>query len=470
MARAKIICTMGPACSEPGIIEGLIANGMNIARINFSHGNHDEYRAMISAIRNAATKKGEPIAILGDLCGPKIRIGELEKDAVTLIAGEEITITTNVARGTADLVSTTYPNLASDVEKGSRILIDDGRIELRVVEVRPEEVRAAIVVGGILKPHKGMNLPGVNVSAPAISAKDFKDMEFAVREDIDFLALSFVRSPDDVIKAKKMIANCGSDIPVIAKIEKEEAVIAFEQILEQADGIMIARGDLGVEMASEQVPLIQKRLITACNDAGKPVITATQMLESMTVQPNPTRAETSDVANAIIDGSDALMLSGETAVGKYPIKAAETMRRIIDGVECEMGKGRSFLDWKPRESSIEEAVTAAACRAAELLQAKAIVAYTQSGSTARRLSQHRPKTRILAITPSESIRRRLAIYWGVRTVLVKEVIDTDSMVSTAEIIAKANGYAAPGEIIVITSGTPIGMAGSTNLMNVHKVK
>ncbi|MBN1291913.1 MAG: pyruvate kinase [Candidatus Latescibacteria bacterium] len=471
MNRAKIICTIGPACNDPETLDGLLSSGMKVARINFSHGGHEDFKSMITNLRTVAQKRGEPIAILGDLCGPKIRIGELEEESVELIAGQKITITTRDIKGSNVILSTTYPNLVSDVEKNNRILIDDGRIELKVIDVRPEEVHATVVIGGTIKPHKGMNLPGVNVSAPAISAKDFSDIEFAVREEIDFLALSFVRTPDDVIKAKKLISNYGSDIPVIAKIEKEEAVDAFEKILATADGIMIARGDLGVEMASEQVPLIQKRIIKACNEAGKPVITATQMLESMTTQPNPTRAETSDVANAVIDGSDAVMLSGETAVGKYPIKAAETMQRIINGVECEFGYGRSMIDHRLQsQPTIEDAVTAAACRAAELLKAKAIIAYTQSGSTARRISKHRPRTSILAISPSESARRRLSLFWGVRSALVKDVLDTESMVSTAEKIAVANGYAVSGDIIVITSGTPIGVAGSTNLMTVHKVK
>ncbi len=471
MPGAKIICTLGPSCSNIQAIAGMVSGGMNIARINFSHGNHEDFRAMIANIRKVADSREEPIAILGDLCGPKIRVGDLEGESVHLEAGKRIIITTREIKGNSEVLGTTYPNLVSDVEKGDRILIDDGRIELRVLGVGPEEVQAEVVTGGDVKPHKGMNLPGVNVSAPAISAKDFGDLEFAVKEKIDFLALSFVRTPEDVIKAKKLISNYGSDIPVIAKIEKEEAVIAFDKILNEADGIMIARGDLGVEMASEQVPLIQKRIIRECNEAGKPVITATQMLESMTFHPSPTRAETSDVANAVIDGSDAVMLSGETAIGKYPIKAAETMRRIIEGVECELGTGISMINRSLHaESTIEDAVTAAACRTAELLKAKAIVAYTQSGSTARRISKHRPRTRILAISPSESIRRRLTIFWGVHSVLVEEVLDMDSMVCTAENIAKANGYASSGDIIVITSGTPIGVAGSTNLMNVHRVK
>jgi len=288
----------------------------------------------------------------------------------------------------------------------------------------------------------------------------------------------FVRTPDDVLKAKKLLSNLGSDMPVIAKIEKQEAVNAFDAILENVEGIMVARGDLGVEMPSEEVPLIQKKIIEKCNIAGKPVITATQMLESMTYNPRPTRAETSDVANAVIDGSDAVMLSGETAVGKYPIKAVETMRRIIDDVEkVETYRGtslliysRRILDQGEQESTIQGAVTIAACRAAEILNATAIVAYTQSGSTARHLSKHRPKTRIVAITPSETIRRRLALYWGIHTVLVQEVVDTDSMVGVAESAAKNCGYARAGDIIVITSGTPIGVSGSTNLMNIHQIQ
>ena len=470
MARTKIICTLGPASEDEKIIAGLVSSGMDVARINFSHGTHDEICSLISRVRKVSSETGNPIAILGDIAGPKIRIGELEKESITIRAGEELTITTREVIGTAGLVSTTYPDLMSDVDKGNRILIDDGRIELVVTEVRPEEVRTQVVIGGELKSHKGMNLPGVTVSAPAISAKDFKDIGFAVREGFDILALSFVRKPDDVTKAKKLIANCNSDIPIIAKIEKEEAVNSFDAILHEADGIMIARGDLGVEMASEQVPLIQKRIIKACNKAGKPVITATQMLESMISDPRPTRAETSDVANAVIDGSDAVMLSGETAVGNYPINAVETMQRIIDGVEKELGQGRSMVDWiPPEEIKVGDAVTAAACRAAELLNAKAIVAYTQSGSTAMRLSKYRPRTRIFAITPSEVIRRRLAIYWGVCSVLVEEVLNTESMVTKAEKIALKSGFAKSRDIIVITSGTPIGVSGTTNLVNVHRI-
>ena len=378
-------------------------------------------------------------------------------------------ITTRDVIGTASLVSTTYPNLVSDVNKGDRILLDDGRLELQVEEVRPEDVRTRIVIGGILKPRKGMNLPGVTVSAPAISAKDFKDIEFAVKEDFDLLALSFVRTPQDIEKAKKLIANYSSDIPVIAKIEKEEAVVDFAAILEQADGIMIARGDLGVEMPPERVPLIQKRLIAACNAAGKPVVTATQMLESMITNPRATRAETSDVANAVIDGSDAVMLSGETAMGKYPCEAVTTMRAIIEGIESDLGKGRSITDATWEETSIEDAVTAAACRAAEILQAKAMVAYTQSGATAMRLSKYRPRTRIVALTPFERVRRRMAIFWGIRSVKVEQVPDLKSMAGTAREIVSEHGYGRPEDIIVMTAGAPMGEAGSTNLVNVFRL-
>jgi len=470
MSRTKVICTLGPASSDEKTITALAKAGMNVARINFSHGSHEEIKELISHVRNVSAKLELPLAILGDLAGPKIRIGELEDDSVTLEEGKEITITTRDVIGNAQLISTTYHNIVSDVNCGDRILIDDGNIELVVDKVRPEDVKAIVIIGGELKPRKGMNLPGVTVSAPAISTKDFKDIEFAVKEKFDLLALSFVRSPEDVLKAKKLVANYNSDIPVIAKIEKEEAVDSFDEVLAIADGIMIARGDLGVELPSEQVPLIQKRLISKCNFQGKPVITATQMLESMIHNPRATRAETSDVANAVIDGSDAVMLSGETAVGKFPVLAAETMRRIIEGVEREIGEGRSMTESAHEESNVEDAVTAAACRAAEMLDARAIVAYTQSGSTAMRLSKYRPRTRIYAFTPDESIRRRLAVYWGIRTVLVEAALDTDGMMSTANRIAIESKLAKRDDVIVITSGTPINEPGTTNMINVHTVK
>ena len=467
--RTKIICTLGPASNDERTIAALAEAGMSVARINFSHGAHDELREMVRLVRKVSADTGKPIAVLGDLAGPKIRIGELEKESFILRTGEELTITSREVVGTAALVSTTYPNLVSDVTKGDRILIDDGLLELRVEEVRPEEVRTRIVVGGVLKPRKGMNLPGVAVSAPAISAKDFKDIEFAIHEDFDMLALSFVRTPQDVEKARRLIANYSSDIPVIAKIEREEAVIDFAAVLEQADGIMIARGDLGVELPPERVPLIQKRLISECNAVGKPVVTATQMLESMITNPRATRAETSDVANAVLDGSDAVMLSGETAVGKYPIDAVTTMRAIIEGTECELGKGRSLVGAPVEETNIEDAVTAAACRAAEILRAKAIVAYTQSGATAMRLSKYRPRTRIVALTPSERVRRRLTIYWGIRSVPVEQAPDLDSMEKTAREIVREHGYADTGDIIVMTAGAPMGEIGSTNLVNVLRI-
>lgn len=469
MARAKLICTLGPSTRDEKTVMGLVKAGMNVARLNFSHGSYDEFKRCITIVRKISEKTGKPITILGDLCGPKIRIGEIENGSLQLIAGDELTITTRQIIGTPGHVSTTYPNFVSDIEKGNRVFIDDGKIELAVKDVKPEEVKTTVVVGGELKQHKGMNLPGVDISAPAISTKDFSDIEFAVREGIDILALSFVRTPDDVVKAKKLISNYGSDIPVIAKIEKEEAVNNIEDIVDEAFGIMIARGDLGVEMASEHVPLIQKKIIRICNKSGKPVITATQMLESMITNPRPTRAETSDVANAIIDGSDAVMLSGETSIGNYPVQAAEMVGRIIEDVERELGKGRSHVDWEPEESDIADAVTAAACRAAEILNAKAIVAYTQSGSTAMRLSKHRPRTRILAITPSEKIRRRVEIFWGIRSSLTEEVIDIDMIASNAEKIVKKEGLAKKDDIIVITSGTPIGVTGSTNLMNIIEI-
>jgi pyruvate kinase len=470
MSRTKIICTLGPSTRDEKTITALAASGMNVARINFSHGTYEEKLDVIAKVRKVSSETGNPIAILGDLCGPKIRICELEQEKILIHPGNTLTITTREITGNTEIVSTTYPNLASDVNSGDRILIDDGKIELIVEAVRPGEVKTRVVIGGELKPHKGMNLPGVSISVPAISSKDFKDIEFAVNEGFDLLALSFVRTPDDVAKTKKILGNYNSDIPVIAKIEKEEAVNAFDEILHLADGIMIARGDLGVEIASEKVPLIQKHLINSCNKAGKPVITATQMLESMISNPRATRAETSDVANAVIDGSDAVMLSGETAVGKYPIVAVETMKRIIDGVEEQVGKGHSFTNVILDNPNIEDAVTAAACRAAEVLNAKVIVAYTQSGSTAMRLSKYRPRTRIIALTPFEEIRRRISIYWGIRSILVHDIQNTDSMADTAENLIVKNGHARKGDIIVITLGTPLNEPGTTNLVNVHRIK
>ncbi len=469
MARAKIICTLGPSTRDEKMIMKLVEAGMNVARLNFSHDTHEEFKHRISMVRNISRETGKPIAILGDICGPKIRIGKIEGTSINLKEGDELTITTRPIIGNQNIISTTYPNFVSDIEKGNRVFIDDGNIELTVTDVRPQEVKTTVLVGGELKEHKGMNLPGTDVSAPAISAKDFSDIEFAVKEGVDILALSFVRSPDDVVKAKKLISNYGSDIPIIAKIEREEAVNNIEDIVHESFGIMIARGDLGVEMASERVPLIQKKIIRICNKSGKPVITATQMLESMISNPRPTRAETSDVANAIIDGSDAVMLSGETSIGKYPVQATQTVSRIIRDVEKELGKGRSYVDWEPEETGVADAVTAAACRAAEILNAKAIVAFTQSGSTAMRLSKHRPRTRILAITPSERIRQRVEIFWGIRSALIDEVMETDMVASNSEKIVKKEGMAKKGDVIVITFGTPIGVAGSTNLMNIIKI-
>lgn len=469
MPRAKLICTLGPATRDEHTIIGLVNAGMAVARLNFSHDTYDEFSHRINLVRKISHQTGRPIAILGDLRGPKIRLGEIENGSFYLNEGDELLITTRDVIGKPGLVSTTYRDLVSDVEAGNRILIDDGKIELVVEDVRSEEVKTKVIIGGELKNHKGFNLPGVSVSAPTISSKDMMDIEFAVKEGIDLLALSFVRTPDDVIKARKLIHNCKSDIPIISKIEKEEAVNNIEGIIKESYGIMIARGDLGVEMASEHVPLVQKRIINLCNKVGKPVITATQMLESMITNARPTRAETSDVANAIIDGSDAVMLSGETSVGKYPVKAAETVKSIIMDVENEVGKGRSFRDWFTEDSSIGEAITAAACRAAEILNAKVIVAYTQSGSTAQRLSKYRPKTRILAITPSEITRRRMEIMWGIRSTLIENVIDIDMIASTAEKTVRAEGLAQKGDIIVITFGTPIGVAGTTNLVNILKI-
>ncbi len=450
--RTKIICTMGPSTNEETTIAALADAGMNVARVNFSHGTHEEAQHFIKLIRSESERTGNPIAILGDLAGPKIRIGELQKESFILRPGEELTITTKDVVGTAVLVSTTYPNLVSDVNRGDRILIDDGRIELAVEEVRPEEVKTRIVVGGVLKPHKGMNLPGVSVSAPAITAKDFRDIEFAICEDIDLLALSFVRTPRDVEKAKKLIANYGADIPVIAKIEKEEAVNDFANVLAAADGIMIARGDLGVEMPLERVPAVQKMIIAKCNTAGKPVITATQMLESMTANRRPTRAEATDVANAILDGTDCVMLSGESAMGKYPVEATAMLSRIAATIEPHRPGyyARETLKGIGGEGKIglTDLIALSVETTLERISPAAVFVPTHSGATARSIARFRFPVWITAVSSSEATCQRLQFSYGVYP--MQESDHPDDWKGYAR--KWLQDYEVSGNLVVVTEG------------------
>ncbi|MDR3581495.1 MAG: pyruvate kinase [Oryzomonas sp.] len=463
--KTKIVATLGPASSSPDMVARLMSAGVDIFRLNFSHGDNAQKQKLIRIIRQASEKAGRQIGILADLQGPKIRTGKMADDAMILTKGQEVVITTEDVLGRDGVIPTVYRSLPSDVHAGSRILLDDGLLELKVVAIDGERVRCVVVAGGVLKNNKGINLPGVNVSAPSLTEKDLVDLDFALEADVDFVALSFVRTAEDVEQIKRIIYLKGKNTPVVAKIEKPEALHNFKKILQATDAVMVARGDLGVEIEAEKVPVFQKKIIQACNEAGKPVITATQMLESMVRNPRPTRAETSDVANAIVDGTDAVMLSAETASGDYPVEAVETMVRIARDVE-------SADFWSTVRSitspSIAQAVAESACRAATSLGAKTIAVFTQSGSTAALISRFRPHIPIIAYTASPEIQRRLSIYWGVSATGIGIMADMHQQIMAVERNMLSAGYR-KGDIIVIIMGLPVEARGSTNLMKVHKL-
>ncbi len=469
MRKTKIVATIGPASSSPKIIDELLLAGANVFRLNFSHGTQEEHRAVISDIRGAALRLDLPVAILLDLRGPKIRTGLLEKGSIELRPGQIITITTEEIKGNERVISTTYKELPKDVKAGDRILIDDGLMEVKVKAVSGNHVDCEVVYGGILKESKGMNLPGVNISAPSLSEKDISDLDFGLSQGVDYIALSFVRKVSDVVELKDYLKEHGADIPVIAKIEKPEALENLEAIIEESDGIMVARGDLGVELSPEEVPIAQKKIISMANAAGKAVITATQMLESMITNPRPTRAEASDVANAVFDGTDALMLSGETAVGKYPIKAVEMMAKIAVEAEGPALKQQLVGRKKESPSSFSQAVAFASFAAAGELHAKAVVVFSQTGSTAKLVSKLRPSTPIVAFTPLEETKRRLSLIWGVQPFCIEFGGHTDEMICRGEAAMLNNGLAEMGDTIVVVSGTKVGMRGATNMMKIDKI-
>jgi pyruvate kinase len=473
MRRTKIVATIGPACGSPEMIERLLAAGMDVARLNFSHGTHADHAGRIVLLREAARRADRPLTILQDLQGPKIRTGAL-KDAkpVQLKAGDRFDITTHKVDGTAARVSTTYTPLPRDVLPGDRILLSDGLIELRVIEATADEVRTEVVFGGELREHQGINLPGVNVSAPALTEKDLADLEFGLAQGVDYVAISFVRRAADVADVKARIKAAGKTPPVIAKIEKPEALDELAAILEIVDGIMVARGDLGVEMPAEQVPVVQKRLIEAANDAGVPVITATQMLDSMIRNPRPTRAEASDVANAIIDGTDAVMLSGETANGMFPIESVQMMAKIAEVAEASgrHAEHSAMSDLSvTRQHSVSDAISAAACAIVQSLPVQAIVAFTLSGSTARLVSSMRPTVPVLAFTPSETVYHRLNLIWGITPIMCDYVDRLDDLGLRVRDISLARGYAKPGDSVVVTGGHPIASRGATNFVKVLRL-
>ncbi len=463
--RTKIIATIGPASSTPAVITKLIRAGMDAARLNFSHGDRKEHRSRIRMIRQEAVKAGRHIAIIQDLQGPKLRVGDMKDGAVTLRPGSEVTVTTRTVIGTSEMISVTYRRLAKDLREGDRILLDDGRLELRVSRKSGGALRCKVLVGGILRSHKGVNLPGADLSLPSVSQKDKEDLVFGAEQGVDYIALSFVRSAEDIVSTRRFIRTLGRKTPIIAKIEKPEAVENLDEIIAAADGIMVARGDLGVEVSPEQVPLLQKAIIAACNRAEKPVITATQMLESMIENPQPTRAEASDVANAILDGTDCVMLSGETAMGKYPVHAVEVMNRIAVQAETSVCP----IPPDMHVATAGESVAHAACRAAEEQKAGAIVAFTQSGSTALLVSKHRPAVSVIAATPIARIARLVSLYWGVTPILVKTKRTTDDMITSVERAMLRQKIVEAHDVIVITAGVPVGVAGSTNMMKIHHV-
>jgi pyruvate kinase len=477
MRRTKIVCTIGPATNSEERLELLIRAGMNVARLNFSHGTQDEHAIVIERTRKIAARLGCPIAILQDLQGPKIRTGQLEGgQPVMLNDGANITITTRPIIGNAQIVATTYKPLPQDVKAGDRILLDDGLLELRVLNCDQADVQCQVVHGGLLKEHKGINLPGVAVSAPALTEKDRDDLKFGVMHEVDYVALSFVRKPQDILDAKHLIRQFQVEqvaakptlvnIPLIAKLEKPEAVARLDEILQVVDGVMVARGDLGVELAPEKVPLIQKRIISRCNDLGLPVITATQMLESMITNPRPTRAEASDVANSVLDGTDAVMLSAETATGAYPIEAVQMMVRIA--LETEAGD-RTARQPQCKHLTQAHAVSHAARALTEEASVQAIVVFTRSGTSAHLISKDRPRTPILAYTPSERVYRQLALWWGVWPHALQMQGTTEDLIAVVDQRLQDDKLVQRGEHVVIMGGMPVASKAHTNFVKLHRV-
>ncbi|HEY1250690.1 MAG TPA: pyruvate kinase [Thermoanaerobaculia bacterium] len=464
MARTKIVCTIGPASRSPETLKRLSEAGMDVARLNFSHGTHSEHAEVIASLRAVSAATGRNIAILQDLSGVKIRIGELPGDGVRLEPGAAFTLTSRPVPGDAGMVSVSVPDLPRSVAPGDAVLLSDGELQLRVEDTTATDVRCRVVAGGWLSSHKGVSLPRSR-TAPGLTPKDREDLRFGAAHGVDYVALSFVRSAEDVRLARRELAGLSAPAPLIAKIENPDAIAHIDAILAESDGIMVARGDLGVETPLEHVPLLQKMLIEKSNRAGKPVITATQMLLSMVENPRPTRAEVGDVANAILDGTDAVMLSEETAAGRYPAEAVATMQRIARDTESAF----PFEQWIRRFEdrglqSLPEAVAGAACELAEHVGASVIVAWTEEGATARLVAKHRPRSPVLALCTSAATARRLALVWGVIPFVVETADDTDAMLEKAPSIAVAQGLMRPGEKAVITAGVPRGVSGSTNLI------
>jgi pyruvate kinase len=467
--RTKIVATLGPASSTVEVIRQLVQAGANVFRLNFSHGTHAGHTAVINAVREAARLEQAHVALLGDLCGPKIRVGTFPNGPVTLTPGQEFTLSEDpTLPGSPTGVGTSYPYLVKDLKVGDTVLLDDGNISMVACEKGPNWVKFTVKDGGVLKDKKGMNMPGVPLSIETITAKDREDLRFILAQNLDYVALSFVRRAGDLRELRSLIGE--APIRVITKIEMPEALQQLEAILDLSDGVMIARGDLGVELPLEQVPALQKHILARCTARGIPAITATQMLESMIDNSRPTRAEATDVFNAILDGTDAVMLSGETAAGRHPVAAVQTMATIAREAEKLTASRRSFDSLLPEVGREIEAIVAhAACEAAVDIGAKAVVAFTHSGNTAQCLSKYHPPVRLMALTPREAACRRLALVWGVEPILVDDLRDTDAMIALAEKTMKARGIAGSGDVLVIVAGVPLGVKGNTNLIKLHRI-
>lgn len=470
MRRTKIVCTIGPASESVEVLEQLMLEGMNVARLNFSHGSHEEHLRRVEMIRQASRNTGRRVAIMLDTKGPEIRTGVLKGETITLEEGRQITLTTEEIQGDENRLNVSYRGLPQDVRPGNMILIADGLIGLRVLSIRGDEILCEVVHGGEIGSRKNVNVPGASIRLPAITEKDVADINFAVDHQLDFIAASFVRKAADVLEIRKLLEERNADLHIIAKIENQEGVDNLNEIIQVADGVMVARGDLGVEIPTEEVPLVQKLIIRACNQVGKPVVTATQMLESMIRNPRPTRAEASDVANAIFDGSDAIMLSGETAAGRFPVEAVRTMARIARRAEMALNY-RDILKEKvvAAQPTITDAIGHATCTTAMDLGASAIITATSSGSTARIVSKYRPGSPIIAVTTVERVAKKLCLVWGVTPLLVKETQGTDQMIEEAINSSVEAGLIRTGDLVVLTAGVPIGVPGSTNLIKVHVV-
>ncbi len=467
--KTKIVATLGPASQKPDVLREMIKAGATTIRLNFSHGSHEVHEQSIRLIRQTAYELAQPVAILQDLQGPKIRLGKFKQGDIILKPGDPFILTSNPVECNSEISSISYEYLAEEVPVGSRILLDDGKVEMLVEEVKiaAKELYCRVVVGGVLSSNKGVNFPGVYLSIKALTDKDKQDLMFGLDRGVDWVALSFVRNPQDIQEIKEIISNAGKTVPVIAKIEKHEAIEQMQEVLSLCDGVMVARGDLGVELPPEDVPILQKRLIATANQLGIPVITATQMLDSMANNPRPTRAEVSDVANAILDGTDAVMLSNETAVGKYPVEAVSTMAAIAQRIEREEFTAKNY---PVNKSSIPNAISAAVSQIAQQLDVAAIMTLTKTGATARNVSKFRPQKPILAITPHVSVARQLQLVWGVKPLLVLDLANNTETFEAALNVAQEKELLSNGDLVVMTAGTLQGVSGSTDLIKVEVVK